>query len=173
MKTSNISAVLSAATVSLLLGAASFNVSAANLSDPEAQLPLAEAFNSLDKNADGKLTPAEASKDPLFTKDHFAAADADHDGTLDQKEFSTYKSSVQQKNVKNEVEDSVITAKAKAEILATKDLKTLQISVETHNGIVILSGFVDNEAAKTKAEEVVAKIDGVKSVNNGLVVKSS
>ena len=70
------------------------------------------------------------------------------------------------------IDDSIITTKAKAEILGTKNLKSLQISVETRQGEVILSGFVDTEAAKMKAEEVVSKIEGVKSVTNGLEVKS-
>lgn len=70
------------------------------------------------------------------------------------------------------IDDSVITTKAKAEILRTKDLKSLQISVETRQGEVVLSGFVDNEAAKMKAEEVVSKIEGVKSVTNALEVRS-
>ncbi len=70
------------------------------------------------------------------------------------------------------IDDSIITTKAKAKILATKELKSLQISVETRQGEVTLSGLVDNEAAKTKAEEVVSGIEGVKSVNNGLQVRS-
>lgn len=74
--------------------------------------------------------------------------------------------------VGNVIDDSIITTKAKAKILATEDLKILQISVETHQGEVILSGFVDNEAAKMKAEEVVSKIEGVKSVKNGLEIRS-
>ena len=70
------------------------------------------------------------------------------------------------------IDDSIITTKAKAQILATKELKTLQIHVETRQGDVMLSGIVDNEAAKMKAEEVVSKIEGVKSVTNGLEVRS-
>lgn len=70
------------------------------------------------------------------------------------------------------IDDSIITTKAKAKILATKELKSLQISVETRQGEVTLSGLVDNEAAKAKAEEVVSGIEGVKSVNNGLQVRS-
>lgn len=70
------------------------------------------------------------------------------------------------------IDDSVITTKAKAKILATEHLKTLQISVETHLGEVILSGFVDSAMAKAKAEEVVLSIEGVKSVKNGLEVRS-
>lgn len=172
MKSLKSSARLSTLVLALTIGTASFTVSAAELSDPNNQAPLADAFSNLDKNADGTLTRAEASKDKLFTKRHFSKADTDNDGTLTQDEYSTYKSAAQKKIVKLTVADSVITTKAKAELLATKDLKSLQISVETHKGEVILSGFVDSAAAKAKAEEVVSKIEGVKSVKNSLEVKS-
>ena len=69
------------------------------------------------------------------------------------------------------IDDSVITTKAKAAIFNTPDLKTLQISVETRKGEVLLSGLVDNEAAKMKAEQVVKNVGGVKSVKNSLEVK--
>ena len=68
-------------------------------------------------------------------------------------------------------DDSMITTKAKAAIFNTPNLKTLQISVETRKGEVVLSGFVDNEAAKMKAEEVVRTVGGVGSVTNNLEVK--
>ena len=68
-------------------------------------------------------------------------------------------------------DDSVITTKAKAAIFNTPDLKTLQISVETRKGEVLLSGFVDSEAAKMQAEAVVKSVSGVKSVKNNLEVK--
>ena len=67
---------------------------------------------------------------------------------------------------------SISDTTCSAFILATKDLKSLQISVETRQGEVTLSGAVDNEAAKMKAEQVVSEIEGVKSVKNGLEVKS-
>lgn len=68
-------------------------------------------------------------------------------------------------------DDSMITTKSKAAIFNTPNLKTLQISVETRKGEVVLSGFVDNEAAKMKAEEVVRTVGGVQSVTNNLEVK--
>lgn len=68
-------------------------------------------------------------------------------------------------------DDSVITTKAKAAIFNTPNLKTLQISVETRKGEVALSGFVDSETAKMKAEEVVRNVGGVRSVTNYLEVK--
>ena len=69
------------------------------------------------------------------------------------------------------IDDSVITAKAKAAIFSTPDLKTLQISVETRNGEVTLTGMVDSDAAKMKAEQVVKNIKGVSAVMNSLEVK--
>ncbi|MBC7786967.1 MAG: BON domain-containing protein [Methylophilaceae bacterium] len=168
MKTINTSALV----LTLSLGVFSFNAVADDLIDPNNQAPLAGEFKKLDTNSNDLLTFSEASKDKLFTKKRFAAADLDKDGTLDQNEYSTYKSSAQKKVVKTVVSDSVITTKAKAEILGAKDLKSLQISVETHKGEVILSGFVDSAAAKAKAEEVVSKIEGVTSVKNSLEVRS-
>ncbi len=79
---------------------------------------------------------------------------------------------MEKRTVGNIIDDSIITAKAKAEILGTPELKSLQISVETRDGEVILSGFVDNAAAKMKAEEVVSKVEGVKTVKNSLELRS-
>ena len=138
----------------------------------DGQQPLAAEFKKLDTNSNELLTQAEASNDKLFTKKHFAKADIDNDGTLNQQEYANHKSSAQKKSVKRVASDSVITSKAKAELLAEKDLKSLQISVKTFKGEVILSGFVDDEISKLKAETIVSKIDGVKSVKNSLVVKS-
>lgn len=138
----------------------------------DGQAPLAGEFKQLDVDGNGTLTPTEAAKDKLFTKEHFAKADIDHDGTLDQHEYANYKSASQKKVAGVIIDDSVITTKAKAEILRTKGLKSLQISVETHKGEVILSGFVDNEAAKEKAGAVVSKIPGVKSVKNSLEIRA-
>ena len=70
------------------------------------------------------------------------------------------------------IDDSVITTKAKAAIFNTPDLKTLQISVETRKGEVTLTGMVDSDAAKMKAEEVVKNVDGVTAVKNNLQVKN-
>ena len=70
------------------------------------------------------------------------------------------------------IDDSVITTKAKAAIFNTPDLKTLQISVETRQGEVTLTGMVDSDAAKMKAEEVVKNVDGVTAVTNNLQVKN-
>lgn len=158
--------------IALAFGAASMQVYALDEAAEEGQAPLAAEFKKLDADANDLLSQTEAGNDKTFTADNFAKADIDNDGTLDQNEYANYKSATQKKVVKRVVSDSVITSKAKANLLAEKGLKSFKISVETYKGEVILSGFVDNEAAKTQAEAVVSKIDGVKSVKNSLVVRS-
>ena len=69
------------------------------------------------------------------------------------------------------VDDSIITTKVKAAIFDEATLKTLQIGVETYRGIVQLSGFVDSPQSVLKAAEVAGRVEGVKEVKNGLVVK--
>ena len=162
-----------AAAIALAFGVTSFTVMAFDTDEvKEGQAPLAAEFKKLDTNSNALLTQTEARRDKLFTQKHFAKADIDNDGTLNQSEYADYKSGAQKVVVKRVVSDSVITSKAKAELLAEKDLKSLQISVKTYKGAVILSGFVDDELSKVKAETIVSKIDGVKSVKNSLVVKS-
>ena len=92
--------------------------------------------------------------------------------TIQTAEMSQDNADSKKSSVGDVIDDSVITTKAKAAIFNTPDLKTLQISVETRKGEVLLSGFVDNEAAKMRAEEVVKNVAGVKSVKNSLEVKN-
>jgi hyperosmotically inducible periplasmic protein len=69
------------------------------------------------------------------------------------------------------LDDSLITGKVKAALMDAADVKSLQINVETHDGVTQLAGFVASDAMKEKAGRVTAGVDGVKSVDNVLVVK--
>lgn len=69
------------------------------------------------------------------------------------------------------LDDTVITTKVKAAILAEPDLKSLQISVETFKGVVQLSGFVDSAYSAKRAAEVARGVNGVVSVKNDLIVR--
>jgi hyperosmotically inducible protein len=69
------------------------------------------------------------------------------------------------------VDDAVVTSRVKAALLASEATKGHQINVETRDGAVQLSGFVDNAAAKTAAEREARAIDGVRSVRNEIDVK--
>lgn len=67
--------------------------------------------------------------------------------------------------------DSAITAKVKAAILAEPGLRSLQISVDTMQGVATLSGAVDSQQDIDRAKEVASTVAGVKSVNNRLTLK--
>ncbi len=74
-------------------------------------------------------------------------------------------------SIGNYIDDSVITTKVKA-LLAKDDLlKSFEIGVETYQGTVQLSGFVDSQQAIDKAGEITSGVQGVKSVKNNLIVK--
>ena len=69
------------------------------------------------------------------------------------------------------IDDSVITAKVKAEIFNDASLKSSEINVETFKGVVQLSGFVNSRADIDKAVELARGVKGVTSVKNDMRVK--
>ena len=68
-------------------------------------------------------------------------------------------------------DDSVITTKVKSLLAADDFFKSFQISVETYQGTVQLSGFVNSQQAVDKAGQIARSVNGVQSVKNNLVVK--
>jgi hyperosmotically inducible protein len=70
------------------------------------------------------------------------------------------------------VDDSILTAKVKAALIESSETKAHQINVETKEGVVQLSGFVDSAGAKSAATSVAKSVTGVKDVRNELSVKS-
>ena len=66
------------------------------------------------------------------------------------------------------IDDAAITTSVKARYLADDLLKGHEISVETNHGVVMLTGKVQNDAAKEKATDIARAVDGVVSVNNEL-----
>lgn len=69
------------------------------------------------------------------------------------------------------IDDSTITANVKAALIDTPYLKAHQIHVETFQGVVQLSGFVDSRFHATDAEMIAKSVKGVKKVRNSLVVR--
>ena len=155
----------------LVIGLASAPVLAASIDDMRGQNGYNNEFNLLDTDSNGKLSATEIKKDALFDGGGFAKADKNHNGSLNKDEYATYKSKIQQKETKQVASDSAITSKIKSKYLVEKNFKSFKVSVETKDGIVVLSGFVDDQATKTRAGQIAAAVKGVKSVSNGLVVK--
>lgn len=69
------------------------------------------------------------------------------------------------------IDDSVITTKVKAAMYDEPTLKSLQINVKAYQGVVQLSGFVDSDQRVKMAGEIAGSVEGVKSVQNDLIVK--
>jgi osmotically-inducible protein OsmY len=85
--------------------------------------------------------------------------------------FVACASTPQQTSTGEHIDDTVITTKVKTELANDNLLKSFQISVETRKGIVSLSGFVDSQYALDQAGRIARGVEGVKSVDNALIVK--
>jgi osmotically-inducible protein OsmY len=73
-----------------------------------------------------------------------------------------------------EVSDAWITTKVKASFVGDKALKHSDIHVDTdHKGILVLSGYVPNEAARAHAVAVARETKGVQRVDDKLEIKTS
>ena len=72
-----------------------------------------------------------------------------------------------------DVSDSWITTKAKIALLTTDGFSVNGANVDTINGNVTMHGKVATTEDRTKAEQTVRKVSGVKSVNNLLQVVPS
>ena len=154
----------------LLIGLASPPALAITSDMPDQNI-YSKEFKLLDTDSNGKLSAAEIKKDELFDGGGFGKADTNNTRSLSKDEYATYKSKVQQKESKRVAADSAITSKIKSQYLVEKNFKSFDVSVETKDKIVMLSGFVDNESTKARAGQIAANVKGVKSVRNGLMVK--
>lgn len=68
------------------------------------------------------------------------------------------------------VDDSALTARVKAALLDSEEVKGTQINVDAYNGQITLSGNVDDEQTKRRAEEIARQVPGVKSVQSTIRV---
>ncbi|MBK1688646.1 BON domain-containing protein [Rubrivivax gelatinosus] len=70
------------------------------------------------------------------------------------------------------IDDATVTARVNAELAKDPDLSALRIDVDTDAGKVVLKGSAPDAAARERATQIAARVDGVKGVDNRLEVKS-
>jgi hyperosmotically inducible periplasmic protein len=71
-----------------------------------------------------------------------------------------------------QIDDASIKTAVKAKMAADVRLSTLtNIEVNSTNGVVTLSGQVENESDRAQAVRVARSVDGVVKVNNELQIK--
>ena len=69
------------------------------------------------------------------------------------------------------VDDAGITTLVKARMAENTSVSATSISVETLNGVVMLSGFAKSATEKSTAEAIARGVKNVKSVRNEIAVR--
>ncbi|BCO28012.1 osmotically-inducible protein Y [Rhodoferax lithotrophicus] len=69
------------------------------------------------------------------------------------------------------VDDAGITTLVKSRMAESKAVSASSISVETLNGVVMLSGFAKSSSEKAAAESIARGVNNVKSVRNEIAVR--
>ena len=145
--------------------------------------PIAGAADDVAKSGNAKFQMLDKNKDGFLTKDEvrgirgdydaaFDQADENKDGRLDPSEFLKAEAIHERMVTGTYVDDSVITAKVKAALLKEPRLKSMDVSVETYRGEVLLSGFVRDDTQRDKAKKVATGISGVTSVKDAMIVRN-
>lgn len=68
-------------------------------------------------------------------------------------------------------DDAGITSAVKAKLIGDRDVHSMDVHVETDNGVVTLTGSVRSEAERANAARIARETSGVKSVVDKLTIK--
>jgi len=77
-----------------------------------------------------------------------------------------------EKTAGTHVDDSVLHSKVKTELMSDNFFRGMGINIEVSKGVVQLAGFVEKQGKLDRAEEAVARVDGVVRLSNQLHVRS-
>lgn len=72
--------------------------------------------------------------------------------------------------VSEQIDDAGITTQVKARLVADPDVAAMNIDVDTNEGVVTLSGRVENADQSREAQKLAAQTDGVRRVINNLKI---
>jgi hyperosmotically inducible protein len=130
----------------------------------------APSFKVYDRNADGTVSQAEF----LVQGGHeeaFHEGDANRDNRLSSDEFIKANAYNDRLKADKGIDDAWISAKVKALLVRDEAVKGLDVKVQTHEGMVLLSGRVDDAGQIAQAERIARGVEGVKMVSNDLRIK--
>ena len=162
-------AIPRAAAITLTIGSALYAAPYASAAEDAAKLENSK-FVKLDKNRDGVLTKDEVRHVSDYARAFFEA-DENKDGKLEPGEFVKAEAIHDRIVAGKYVDDSIVTAKVRAALLKEPELKSLDVSVETLRGEVLLSGFVKDAKQREKAMKAAIAVNGVASVKDAMVVR--
>jgi hyperosmotically inducible protein len=75
------------------------------------------------------------------------------------------------RNAGETVDNATTTGRIKSALIADTTVGVAKIDVDTANDVVTLTGEVDTDAQKARAEEIAKQTEGVTKVVNNLTVK--
>lgn len=108
---------------------------------------------------------------PALADDPHADHAADPESTVEQKADEAKETAEGvAADAKEAVTDAALTTKVKSKFIASSEVSAFDIDVDTENGVVRLSGRVDELADSTEAERLAAETVGVVRVQNDLEV---
>lgn len=136
-----------------------------------AALAVAAALTACGRNQDEDMTAgqrldgavADAKREANETK-------RDAQQAMNDAEMSASRAAETTAQVSN---DMAITAKVNAALAVDDKLKATQINVDTREGQVTLTGQAPDPQSRERATTLASSVDGVKNVNNQLIVSKS
>jgi len=137
---------------------------------PSWAAPSLPNFQTTDSNGDGMISLEEFAVQGGLAK-AFREGDANRDNQLNPDEYTKAIANNDRMKAGKFAHDAMITAKVKALLLKDSTVKGLDVNVETHDGTVQLSGWVNTPAQIVQAERIALNVEGVKTVRNDLLVK--
>lgn len=69
------------------------------------------------------------------------------------------------------VDDATLVARIKSSLLRSPEVEGLDVNVDAKDGVVTLSGTAATQTEKASAERIARTSDGVKKVENRIVIK--
>lgn len=75
------------------------------------------------------------------------------------------------RSVGETIDDAGIVTRANAALAGSPATSAWDVSVESHNGNVLLSGYVEDPQQRAEAERIVAQVAGVESVRNNIEIR--
>lgn len=154
----------------LSITAVAWGIPFAHAEDSRVEEPVHPRFLLLDADRDGLVSKNEVMSIEGYDR-FFSEADDNRDGRLDRFEFMKFQSLQDRAYLARVASDSAITAKIRAALLLEPKVDSLDVSVETYKGGVLLSGFVKDEAQRRQAVRAAAAVSGVTSVKDGMAVR--
>jgi hyperosmotically inducible protein len=84
--------------------------------------------------------------------------------------YGGYKGATDKRSIGTMVDDSVISTTVKTKMIADEFVKARHIDVDVLNGVVYLIGVVESSSQKRMAADIARGVEGVRRVENQLIV---